>query len=82
MRCPIGNGIELLFVLSNRDNRQREIDYDSDSSVCRLQAALGYLPEEVLGQSIYNFVHNDDLERLSKFHKNCESIDYFNESIY
>ncbi|KAL5254623.1 hypothetical protein ACHWQZ_G014161 [Mnemiopsis leidyi] len=36
----------------------------------RLQAALGYLPEEVLGQSIYNFVHNDDLERLSKFHKN------------
>ena len=38
----------------------------------RLQAALGYLPEEVLGQSIYNFVHNDDLERLSKFHKNRE----------
>lgn len=36
----------------------------------RIQTALGYQPEDILGQSVYNLVHTGDIFRLARFHSN------------
>ena len=39
---------------------------------CRGPSVIGYLPFEVLGTSGYDYVHEDDLQRLAGCHEQCK----------
>ena len=41
---------------------------------CRGPPIIGYLPFEVLGTSVYDYYHQDDLEKVAHCHEACKSM--------
>eukprot|EP00118_Oscarella_pearsei_P010384 m.63594 g.63594 ORF g.63594 m.63594 type:complete len:54 (+) comp35176_c1_seq3:1167-1328(+) len=38
----------------------------------RVADVIGYVPQELIGSSFYEFYHRDDVPRLAEDHKACE----------
>lgn len=40
-------------------------------NICRATLILGFLPQELLGTSMYEYYHHDDIQALAECHKNA-----------